>query len=235
MPFEFCCIGNNSHFDGVDCDNKSSHFGWVCERSDCDGARVVRSSCDTPMWFDKLVSRQPECGGGPTSPIPRENPNSSGLKSEAWLRGLKNPEAVDGDGQRTPPPYTLSALWVIMLPVLAPQSAGGPTFSRKILEKKLNENVRNFWFYYFWLFLLIFLKENYFSLLLLIFSFHLIFSQINFYQNFSNNFFLLIFTVSHKLHKNCFFFNQSSPLKSLSPCDLFTEYLHRIVRDILKL
>ena len=143
LEFEFCCMGSKSHFDGVDCDNKSSHFGCVWERSDCDGARVVRSSCDTPMWFDKPESRQPECGGGATSPIPRENPNSSGLKSDAWLRGLKNPEAVDGDGHKTPPPYTLSALWVIMLPDLAPQSAGGPTLSRKILTK-LKEKVVNY-------------------------------------------------------------------------------------------
>lgn len=138
IPFddEFCCIGSSSHFDGVDWDSISSHLGWDCERRDCDGARVVRSSfVDTePMWFDKLESRH-ECGGGATSPIPRENPNSSGLKFDSWLRGLKNPEAVDGDGHNSdPPPYTLSALWVIMLPVLAPQSAGGPTLSRKILN-----------------------------------------------------------------------------------------------------
>lgn len=132
---EFCCIGNNSHFDGVDCESSSSHFGWACDISDCDDVKVVRSSFDdTPMWFDKLESRQPVCGGGATSPIPREKPSSSGLKSEACERGLKKPEAVDGDGHKTPPPYTLRALWLIMLPVLAPQSAGGPTLSRKILN-----------------------------------------------------------------------------------------------------
>lgn len=136
MPFdvEFCCIGNISHFEGVDCDKSNSHFGWGCDRSDCDGASVVKSSETDPMWFERLVSRQPECGGGATSPIPRENPSSNGLKSDAWLRGLKNPEAVDGEGHNTPPPYTLNALWVIILPVFAaPQSAGGPILSRKIL------------------------------------------------------------------------------------------------------
>lgn len=135
IPFdaEPCCIGNKSHFDGVD--KRFSHFGCDCESKDCDGARVVRSSFDeTPMWFDKLlVSRHPVCGGGATKPIPREKPSSNGFKSDAWLRGLKNPDAVDGDGHKTPPPYTLSALWEIMLPLLAPQSAGGPTVSRKIL------------------------------------------------------------------------------------------------------
>lgn len=113
MPFddEFCCIGSSSHFDGVDCDNKSSHFGCDCEMSDCEGARVVRSSfVDTPMWFDKLESRQPECGVGATCNILREKPSSRGLRSDACERGLKKPEAVDGDGHKTPPPYTLSAL-----------------------------------------------------------------------------------------------------------------------------
>lgn len=58
------------------------------------------------MWFDKLESRQPEWVGGATSPIdemPRENPSSSGLRSEACVRGLKKPVAVDGDGQRIDP------------------------------------------------------------------------------------------------------------------------------------
>lgn len=132
---EFCCIGSSSHFDDVEFDSKSSHLGWDC-RSDCDGARVVRSSfVETPIWFDRLESRHPECGGGATRPMLRGNPNSSGLKSDACVRGLKNPEAVDGEGHSSdPPPYTLRGLWVIMLPVLAPQSAGGPTLSRKILN-----------------------------------------------------------------------------------------------------
>lgn len=133
------CNCPNSHLVcGVWCNEDNSCF--VCGVWDNIGApNVVISSLvpDTDdKWLDKPLSRQPDGGGG-TNAILLGNPNSNGLNSDPCVRGLKNPVAVDGEGHNTPPPYTLKELWVIILPVLAPQS--GPTLSRKILNLSKTE------------------------------------------------------------------------------------------------
>ena len=82
--------------------------------------------------MEPIGSRHTLGGGWATSDIPLGNPSSIALMSEPGPHGLKNPDGADGDGHTTPPPYTLSELWVIILLVGAPRS--GP----KVLQKSVD-------------------------------------------------------------------------------------------------
>lgn len=85
----------------------------------------------------RFGSRHALGGGGATSAIPRGNPSSKAEISDPWPRGLKNPVAVDGEGHRTPPPYTLSELCVIILLALAPLGGGPDYVWKKFKSRKV--------------------------------------------------------------------------------------------------